>query len=128
MRDFPPNISPRLQTLTAIILAYAFGDDFTAQEQIAIGNWLIQIGQTMITTAQFQRVIEERIVGNIVNINSRQFKCGGSPYVNPSDDPHIKSFYENIYKQATKDDFDYIQNAINKLNEKIEQIKKEVEK
>ena len=128
MRDFPPNISPGFQTLTAIILAYAFRDDFTAQEQIAIGNWIIQVGQTMVTTAQFQRVIEERIAGNIININSKQFKCGGSPYVNPEDDPHIKNYYENIYKQATKDDFEYIQEAIKNLNEKLEQLKKEMDK
>jgi len=124
MHNFPPNISPRLQTLTAIILAYAFVDDFTAQEQVAIGNWFLQIGQTMVTIAQFQKVIEDRIEGNIININSKQFKCGGSPYMK---DPDIKGFYDNIYKQAKASDFEYIQQILNKLNEKIEQLKKEME-
>ena len=124
MHNFPPNVSPKLQTLTAIILGYAFVDDFTAQEQVAIGNWFLQVGQTMVTIAQFQKVIEDRIEGNIININSRQFKCGGSPYM---DDPDIKDFYENIFKQTSANDFEYIQQAIKIVNDKIEELKKEMD-
>ena len=125
MSDFPPNIDPKISSIVATIIGYALIDDFTAVEQIAIGNWLIQIGQTMVTTAQFQRVIEERIAGNIININSRQFKCGGSPYIQSTYKPNfdnIKNSFENIFQA---EQIQILKDAIEKINRELEKFNKD---
>ena len=119
---FPPNIEPRLVTLVAVTLGFALIDDYTGVEQIAIGNWLALIGQVLVTNGDYQRVIEERIDGNIININSRQFKEGGSPFQDPRRDPHNKNFYQNLHRR----DLAALQKAIERINEELEKIKKEL--
>lgn len=76
------DFNPRIFTLASLIIGYSLIDDFTANEQNAIGNWLITIGQILESNSAVQQVIEERIKGHTLNINSRQFKNGGSPFMN----------------------------------------------
>ena len=90
MNEFPPSIDPKLSTLTSVILGFALIGDYSANEQRAIGNWLIGVGQVLITNSTFQIMIEDRIEGNDININSASFKCGGSPY--PPNSKH--NFYQ----------------------------------
>ena len=114
--EFPPNINPRLATLLAMFLGYTLIDDFNSLEQIAIGNWLNLIGQVIITNGDYQRVIEDRIEGGSININSRAFKCGGSFYES------IKSFSKDI----NKEDLENLQKAVQRINEELDKIKKEL--
>lgn len=85
MKDFPPNIDPKIATLSASLIGIAIADDFSAAEQNAIGNWLILIGQTLFTNGSWQAMIESRIKGNTININSKNYKCNGDVYMdNPA--------------------------------------------
>ena len=61
MREFPPNINPEIFTLTAIVVGLIIEDDFTASELNAIGNWLILVGQIVLTTAAERQLINNRI-------------------------------------------------------------------
>ncbi len=61
MREFPPNINPEIFTLTAVVVGLIIEDDFTASELNAIGNWLILVGQIVLTTAAERQLINNRI-------------------------------------------------------------------
>ena len=71
MHNFPPNIDPKISTLSAVVIGFALIDHFTASEQNALGNWFITIGQILENNSAFQQLIEGRIQGNSININSR---------------------------------------------------------
>ena len=82
MKDFPPNIDPKIATISAVIIGLALIDNFSAAEQSAIGNWFITIGQTLFNNSQWQAMIESRIGGNTININSQNCKTTGNLYMN----------------------------------------------
>ncbi len=81
MQNFPPNIDPKIATITAALIGFALIDDFSAAEQNALGNWFITIGQILENNSAWQAMIENRIPGNTLNINSKKFKCTGNPYM-----------------------------------------------
>jgi len=124
MKDFPPNINWNLSTLIATVLGFLATDDFTALEQIAIGNWIIQIGQTMITNATYQELIESRILGSEkLNLNSREFKIGGSPFINPPN-VDINQLYEILRGQISQEEIINFQKALQKLSDELEKLRK----
>lgn len=130
MHEFPPNINPRLATLIAILLAYVAMDDQTAREQIAFGNWIIQIGQTLVTTGNYQELLEARITGDEkINLNSRNFKSGGSPWIHsPKSPPNWEQLYKTFKSQITEEELNNIQQTIEKINEELAKMRKEFDK
>ena len=55
-----PDISPKTFTLNAVIIGYLLIDDTTANEQNALGNWLMLIAQVLCTNAFYKQVQQER--------------------------------------------------------------------
>ena len=55
-----PNINPKLFSFSAVIVGYLLIDDMTANEQNAIGNWLMLTAQVISTNAFYRQVLEER--------------------------------------------------------------------
>ena len=55
-----PNINPKLFSLTAVIVGYLLIDDLTANEQNALGNWLMLVAQVISTNAFYRQVMQER--------------------------------------------------------------------
>ena len=55
-----PNIPPKLFTLSAVALGYLLIDDLTANEQNALGNWLMLTAQVLCTNALYKQVEAER--------------------------------------------------------------------
>ena len=128
MHPFPPNTNPRFTTLIATVLGYLVCDDFTAIEQIAIGNWIIQIGQTVITNATYQELIERRILNEEkINLNSRVFKRGGSPFIDPKS-YDFKKFYETFKDEISENELEQLQKAVVIINEELTKIKNEFKK
>ena len=82
MNDRPLYLNPKVYTLSALVIGYAMLGDYTANQQNAIGNWLMTISQILECNSAIQQAIEEQYKGNTFNINSSQFKNGGSPYMN----------------------------------------------
>lgn len=128
MNNFPPTANPRIYTLSTMIIAYLLIDDFTANEQNAIGNWLMTVGQILEANAAFQQLIEERVKGNTVNINSQQFKNGGSPYMNnpplyPNNSQGNNSS-NNSQNYNYEDEMETLKKAINKIKAKLDEISK----
>lgn len=64
MREFPPNINPETFTVIGIIVGLILEDDYTANELNSIGNWLILVGQIVLTTAAQQQLINGRFQKN----------------------------------------------------------------
>lgn len=95
MDRFPPTINPRVFTLSSVIVGYLLIDNFTANEQNSIGNWFMTVGQILECNASMQQTVEERFQGDTININSQQFKNGGSPYL------HNKGLYPREYDDGS---------------------------
>ena len=55
-----PNISPKTFTASAIIVGYLLIDDLTANEQNALGNWLMLTAQVLSTNAFYKQAQQER--------------------------------------------------------------------
>lgn len=113
MKDRPLYLNPKTYTLSALIIGYALLGDYTANEQNAIGNWLMTISQILECNSAIQQAIEEKYKGYTFNINSRQFKNGGSPYMN---NPPIFDFPDPS-DQEIEDIKKVLQNMIKKLDE-----------
>ena len=120
MKDRPLYLNPKTYTLSALIIGYALLGDYTANEQNAIGNWLMTISQILECNSAIQQAIEEKYQGYTFNINSKQFKNGGSPYMN---NPPIFDF-PDPNDQEIEDIKKVLQNMIKKLDE----IKKKCDK
>lgn len=61
------NNKPRLYTLSAIVLGYAMIGDYTANEQNAIGNWFMLIGQILETNSAMVQVLNNNSNNNYNN-------------------------------------------------------------
>ena len=60
------NTNPRYSTTISFILGLLLIDNLTAPEQNMLGNWIILLGQTILTNAAAQNIIESRIIGGIL--------------------------------------------------------------
>lgn len=66
-----PNIPPKLFSLSAVAVGYLLIDDTTANEQNALGNWLMLVAQILCTNAFYKQVMQERDLNN-TKIDSEQ--------------------------------------------------------
>lgn len=55
-----PNVSPKVFSFSAVIVGYLLIDDLTANEQNALGNWLMLTAQVLCTNAFYKQVQAER--------------------------------------------------------------------
>ena len=70
--NFPPNTDPHLYAVLAVTVGFACVGDYNANEQNSIGNWLILVGQYILTHADQQQLIEARLENNNLNTNSQK--------------------------------------------------------
>ena len=115
------NTNPRYSTSISFILGLLLIDSLTAPEQNMLGNWIILMGQTILTNAASQNIIESRISGNIFNINSKEVKCIYNPPV--YDIKKIKEIIKQVYPNSSND-VDKLNHMIKDLQKKIEELKK----
>ena len=59
MNDFLSNISPVSYSTSAVILANILAEGLSIDEQNTIANWFELVGQTMITNAGQQQLIQD---------------------------------------------------------------------
>lgn len=55
-----PDVSPKAFSFSAIVIGYLLIDDTTANEQNALGNWLMLVAQVLCTNAYYKQVQQER--------------------------------------------------------------------
>ncbi len=112
IHNFPPNIDPQVFSFIAVLIGSACVGDYSASEQNSIGNWLILVGQFILTNAAQQQLIEGRLENSNININSKEHKMGGSFYANNS-----KS------NQNQRVEVDFLLDAVQKIQKELENIK-----
>ena len=115
-------INPRYSTSVAFILALILVDNLNTAEQNLIGNWLIMIGQTILTNASCQNVIESKIQGVRYNINSKEIKSIYNPIFYDID--KIRKIIKQVYPNSS-DDINIIYKCINELKKELDAIKKD---
>lgn len=114
--NFPPNTDPHLFSILAVSVGFACVGDYNANEQNSIGNWLILVGQYILTHAAQQQLIEARLENNNLNTNSQKHKNGtGGPF---TDNEQGKS------NQTQRDEVDFLLNAIEDIKNELENIKR----
>ena len=116
------NINPRYSTSISFILGLVLVDSLNTAEQNMIGNWIILLGQTILTNASAQNVIESRIQGTRYNINSKEVKSIYNPVYYDID--KIRKIIKQVYPNSMND-LNILYKSINELKSKIEQLKKD---
>lgn len=71
MYEFNTKYSPKAFSFSAVIVGYLLIDDLTANEQNALGNWLMLVAQVISTNAFYKQVMAERGLDNSDAIKSR---------------------------------------------------------
>ena len=109
---FIPNVPPKAFSFSAVVIGYLLIDDTTANEQNALGNWLMLVAQVLCTNALYAQVQQER-----GNPNS-----GARPGANP--DPNVT----NRNGPTDEETLEMLKKMVNALNKEIEEIKKDLYK
>lgn len=107
MKEFPPNINPEYFSLLAVISAYVYENDYNANELNSIGNWLILLGQFLLTTAAQQQLINARYSNNT-----------GSNIKSNSDNHYTKN-----KEKANKEDLDNLKKIVDEILVELKRIK-----
>lgn len=66
-----PNVPPKIFSLSAVAVGYLLIDDLTANEQNALGNWLMLTAQVLCTNAFYKQVQSERNASSSNNVNDK---------------------------------------------------------
>lgn len=112
---FPPSIDPNLFTLIAVAVGYACVGNFDVNEQNSIGNWIIMVGQYVLTHAAQQQLNESRIEKSNINTNSQKYKSGqGGPY---TDNEKGKS------NQTQRDEVELLLEAVSNMQKELQKIR-----
>lgn len=67
-----PNVSPKAFSFSAVVVGYLLIDDLTANEQNALGNWLMLTAQVLCTNAFYKQVQQERANQNIHTMSTEE--------------------------------------------------------
>ena len=113
--NFPPNTDLHLFAMLAVTVGFASVGDYNANEQNSIGNWLILVGQYILTHAAQQQLIEARLENNNLNTNSKKHKNGtGGPF---TDNESGKS------NQTQRDEVEFLLDAVAKIQKELNNLK-----
>lgn len=66
-----PDIPPKVFSFSAVVVGYLLIDDMTANEQNALGNWLMLTAQVLCTNAFYKQVQVER--GNVTESANQNY-------------------------------------------------------
>lgn len=69
-----PDVSPKAFTFSAIVVGYLLIDDLTANEQNALGNWLMLTAQVLCTNAFYKQVQQERTTPSVASAKECQIE------------------------------------------------------
>lgn len=62
-----PNVSAKSFTISAMVIGYLLIDDTTAEEQNALGNWLMLVAQVLCTNGFYKQLQNSRAKANYPN-------------------------------------------------------------
>ena len=100
----PKNVPPKLFTASAVVVAYLLLDDTSANEQNALGNWIMLTAQVLCTNAAY-----------------KQFQQGFS-----STQSGMVTGGNNNVSESNEDTVAMLTKMVNALNKEIDDIKKKL--
>lgn len=115
-----PNIPPKLFSLSAVAIGYLLIDDMTANEQNALGNWLMLVAQVLSTNAFYRAVMQER---GLEPANSTESGKNNS-YTFSSNYNNNRSSNKNINQNEYEETLTMLKKMIKALEKEICEIKK----
>ena len=115
------NANPKLVTILGNLIGLIIIEDLTTIEQNVIGNFLISIGQTILTNAASQGLIESRLRGGIININSKEVKSIYNPPIYNIE--KIRKIINELYPTNNRNT-DELEKTLNKITETRNELKK----
>lgn len=130
-----PNVPPKIFTLSAITVGYLLIDDTTANEQNALGNWLMLTAQVLCTNAFYKQVQAERKNDNLnsfisqnKNESKNQKQSNYNEYGVNDNNYHLSQsfFYKNAPHNMNPDYLNNI-NTDNINSDTIEMLQKMVD-
>ena len=104
-----PNVHPRIFSGSAVAVGYILIDDMTANEQNALGNWLMLIAQVLSTNAFYQQVQEER--GNKLKNSTNSGKSTN---------------YNGNYSNVNNDNSSNSNNEVDMLKKMVQALQQEI--
>ncbi len=114
MKRFPPEIDPKIDTLTGVIIGYALIGNFNAVEQNAIGNWFMLVGQILETNAAFLQLNENR--------RKTRDEAANGPIISDIFESELSGNGENFNFENV--DIERLEKMIRIMNEELEKIKR----
>ena len=108
-----PNVHPRIFSGSAVAVGYILIDDMTANEQNALGNWLMLIAQVLSTNAFYQQVQEER--GNKLKNSTNSGKS-----------TNYNGNYSNVNNGNSNNEVDMLKKMVQALQQEIANLEKKL--
>ena len=105
MKQFPPNINPELFSTIGAITGFILESDFDANELNSIGNWIILVGQFMLTTSAQQQLINARYqnnTGSKIKSDAHDHTKKNSEYATKEDLTKIITWLRQVEQELTK--------------------------
>ena len=115
-------INPKISTSISFILGLILVSDLDTAEQNMLGNFIYLIGQTILTNAASQLLIEAKIHGERMNLNSKKVKSIYNPV--KYDMKTIKRIVKELYPNNSEE-IEILEKAIQELDKRIKEIKKD---
>jgi len=109
-------LNPKVSSAICILIGYLLIDDLTANEQNVVGNWLMLISQLLITTSASQALIERRVQGPVMNINSKEVKSLYNPIKYNIET--LREILNEIYPDQMSQVFENLKNGISGMEDK----------
>ena len=103
MKNFPPNINPELFSILGAVTGLIIEGDYTANELNSIGNWIILVGQFMLTTAAQQQLINGRYQnnnGSRIRSNASNHSTNNKPYSTQEQLQELANYLKKLEKEA----------------------------
>ena len=108
--NFVPNVPAKVFSGSAVVVGYLLIEDLTANEQNALGNWLMLAAQVLCTNAFYQQVQQERVAKNNHSNNSNN--GGNNSSSNSSDN--------------LRNEVEMLKKVVNALNKEINELERSI--
>ena len=116
------NLNSKVTTSLSFIIGLLLIADLDTSEQNMLGNFIFLIGQTILTNAASQHLVETKIHGKRMNLNSKEVKTIYNPIV--YDINKIKQIVKELYPNSSEE-IELLEKSIKDLEQKLNAIKKD---
>ena len=119
-----PNIPPKLFSLSAVVIGYILIDDTTANEQNALGNWLMLVAQVLSTNAFYRAFMQER---GLEPRESTETGRNNAYTFGEQNNSSNNNHYSNFSKNECDETISMLEKMISAMQQEINDIKRNID-